>query len=238
MDIVWNAIESRRENVRIINLSGGIDSSYLLWNELSKNTGHTILVHHCSIVNAEGRALVELVSTRRIVRWLKENVSDSFKYIETTFDYKDIGYVIRDIEIVAFMNAAILRMPKYRVSEILVSANAHDESNDTNEISVVRRRKILDTIGQSGSDSEKLSFPMLELTKKQIIDKMPKDLFGLSWYCRRPIGFSKNGQEVSPLNDDVVVWKTCDHCKTCKQVIDACIELKIDRPNSMTSLGE
>lgn len=193
----------------------------MLWKELSKQSSETILVHHCSLINSEGRYAVELNASRNIIKWIKENVSNNFIYIETVFDYRQVMYVIRDIEVIAFMNAAILRSRRYNIKEILVSANSHDESNDPNEISVVRRRKILDIIGITGQDSEKLRFPMIHMTKAEIIEEMPDELFLLTWYCRRPSAFNLAGDQVSPLSEDASEWKACGSCKTCTQVQDA-----------------
>lgn len=209
----------------LINLSGGIDSAYLLWKAATEDCYDSIIVHHCNIINNEKRYIIEKISTKNIMSWIYKNSKKRISYIETTFDYKDVDYVIRDIEIVAFMNATILRSGKYSVDNIMVSANSHDESNDVNEISVVRRKNILDLVGPSGYDSSKLLFPMLHLSKKDIIDELPKELFDLTWYCRRPIGKGSSGKSIDPLSSDCVSWVTCKICKTCRQVENACNEL-------------
>ena len=120
------------------------------------------------------------------------------------------------------MNGIILRNPKYKdISKILVSANAHDESNDPNEESVVRRREILDIIGPSKNDSKLLIFPMLHLTKQEIIKRIPDTFLEKSWYCRKPIAYSKEGKLISPLDDNVDYWINCRMCKTCMHVLES-----------------
>lgn len=205
----------------LINFSGGLDSLYILLNTLSSTTEKVIL-HHCKISNLEGRRDAEYNSVHAIVSELETLYPDRIKYIETSFDCLKTGYVVRDIEIIAFMNGIILRNPDYKdISKILVSANAHDESNDPNESSVVRRREILDIIGPSKSESKLLSFPMLHMTKKEIIDSIPESFLEKSWYCRKPIGFDENNKIVSPIGDTAKYWKNCKQCKTCIQVLDA-----------------
>lgn len=206
----------------LVNLSGGIDSAYVLWKAAEDDDIKSIVVHHCNIINGEKRSVVENIATKQIISWISSKTDKKIKYIETSFDYLSVGYIIRDIEIIAFMNAAILRSQRYSIDTILVSANSSDESNDLGEPSVVRRRSILDAIGPSGNDSSRLRFPMLELSKKEIIKELPKGLLELTWYCRRPIGLDISGNATDPLSDSCVSWKTCHYCKTCRQVDEAC----------------
>jgi 7-cyano-7-deazaguanine synthase in queuosine biosynthesis len=205
----------------LINFSGGLDSLYILLNTLS-TTSEKVILHHCKIANLEGRRDVEHKSVISILDELNLKYPDRIKYIETSFDCLKTGYVIRDIEIIAFMNGIILRNSKYQdILKILVSANAHDESNDPTEVSVVRRREILDIIGPNKNESRLLDFPMLHMTKKEIIDYIPDELLKKSWYCRKPIGYSKEGKIISPLDENVDHWINCKRCKTCLQVLEA-----------------
>lgn len=205
----------------LINFSAGLDSLYILLNTLSV-TSEKIILHHCKITNLEGRRDAEHKSVVSILDEIKFHYPDRVKYIETSFDCLKTGYVIRDIEIIAFMNGIILRNPDYKdITKILVSANAHDESNDPDEVSVVRRREILDIIGPNKNESRLLDFPMLHMTKKEIIDYIPEELLEKSWYCRKPIGYSKEGKIISPLDENVDHWINCKRCKACLQVLDA-----------------
>ena len=205
----------------LINLSGGLDSLYILLNTLS-TTSEKIVLHHCKIANLEGRRDVEYVSVLSILDELNLQYPERIKYIETSFDCLKTGYVIRDIEIIAFMNGIILRNPSYKdITKILVSANAHDESNDPTEVSIVRRREILDIIGPNKNESRLLDFPMLHMTKKEIIDSIPDTFLEKSWYCRKPIGYSKEGKIVSPIEESVDYWINCRMCKTCNHVLEA-----------------
>lgn len=212
--------------ISLINFSSGIDSSYLAWKYLSENKN--IILHHCKIINPEFRGSAEQKSANNIVEWFKKNNLSSFIYKRTNFDYLELNTIIRDIEIIGFLNAIFLRNSRYRDSivEIAVSANAHDESNDPTEFSVVNRAKLLDTVGYDGA-SKLLTFPMLNKTKTEIIDEMPKDLFALTWYCRYPISIDKNGRITSEEDENFYGWKNCLFCKTCLQVHKACEELDL-----------
>jgi 7-cyano-7-deazaguanine synthase in queuosine biosynthesis len=207
----------------VVNLSGGIDSAYLLWKYLS--AGKRVLVHHCNLKNFEGRVFVEKAATYNILKWLKDSALDNFHYIETSYDYGNANFVIRDIEIIYFLTAMILRDPQYRdIQEIAVSANSTDESNNPNEQSVVRRSEILKSILPrkefEGYDSvAKLTFPVIHKSKKDMILEMPEDLFSKTWFCRKPMGFDKDGVALPKNSDNAVSWKACGGCAPCTSVI-------------------
>lgn len=202
----------------LINLSGGIDSTYLLWKYLT-NKEH-VLVHHCNMINHEGRSAPEKIAVDKIISWFLENGLDTFKYIETTFDYGDLEFIVKDIEVVGFMSAVILRSPEYRnMRHIAVSANAHDESNNPEDLSVIRREGLIKLIGPKPLVSE-IIFPMLHLTKKEIIDEMPRELLEMTWFCRRPITFDSSGNEIIRNSKDAARWEPCKQCHTCKHVFE------------------
>jgi len=207
----------------LVNLSGGIDSTYLLWKLLSE--GRSVLVHSCKMINHEGRAYAEQDAVKKIIDWLNKNNFKNFKYIETEFNYGTMERIIRDIEVVYFITAAILRDPKNKtIKELAVSANAHDESNNPNEQSVVRRREILKTISPrkefEGYDSEAiLTFPIISKTKKQLIEEMPEELFKLTWFCRKPISLDQNKKILEKNSPDAKYWLACQKCTPCRHVI-------------------
>jgi 7-cyano-7-deazaguanine synthase in queuosine biosynthesis len=215
----------------LVNLSGGIDSTYLLWKLLSD--GKSVLVHNCKITNHEGRVYAEQNAIKKILEWLKENNLSNFKYIQTEFNYGNMERIIRDIEVVYFITAAILRDQKNKsIKELAVSANAHDESNNPKEQSVVRRREILKSISPrkefEGYDSEAvLSFPIINKTKKDLIDEMPEELFRLTWFCRKPISLDQDNNLLEKNSPNASKWLACKKCTPCKHVMSALIETKV-----------
>jgi hypothetical protein len=196
-----------------------------LWKYLSK--GKHVLVHHCDMKNHEGRSAVEMHAVKSILEWLASEGLTNFKYLETRFDYGNVSSIVRDIEVVYFISGAILRNPVYSsIVEIAVSANAHDESNNPNEKSVVRRREILASMlprkNFEGYDSlAQLTFPIIHKTKKEIISEMPKELFYKTWFCRRPIAFNSEDQMVPRNHHTAIKWRACKDCTPCRHVIDA-----------------
>src|SRR5690606_23675578 len=53
----------------LVNLSGGIDSSYCLY--LAMQAGCDVLVHHIRLVNREGRAPYEKEAVQRVMEWIR-----------------------------------------------------------------------------------------------------------------------------------------------------------------------
>lgn len=194
----------------IVNLSGGIDSTYLLWKYLKE--GRNVLVHHCSIKNFEGRIVPESIAVNKILKWLIRNNLNNFKFLNSYFDYGNLNFIVRDIEVIGFLTGVILRNPLHKnIKEIAISANANDESNNPNEQSVVRRKELLSSIMPrkefEGYELDcQISFPIINMTKKEIMKDMPKDLLELCWFCRKPIA---DGDTFLP----------CKKCKTCKEVL-------------------
>ena len=57
----------------IIQLSGGLDSAYCLYDWLKNNPDDFIVVHHINMINHEGRAKVEQKAVYDILGWLDKN---------------------------------------------------------------------------------------------------------------------------------------------------------------------
>ena len=203
----------------LLNFSGGIDSTYLLWKLLSENK--KILVHHCEIYNHENRTIPESIAVKNILNWLIDNNLKNFKYVQTGFNYGNSFYIVKDVEVISFMSSVLLRNPKLKkIKEIAVSANSEDETSSPNDISSIRRLKILDAILPKNSDV-KLTYPIINMSKKNIISSMPKELFKMTWFCRTPNYFDKDNNQINSHFDyeKINSWEICKKCKTCKQVL-------------------
>ncbi len=210
----------------IINLSGGVDSTYLLYEYLSK--GKNLVVHHCNMINGEGRYLVEKSATRKVLNWLEENNLSTFKYYETVFDYGNLPYILKDIEVIAVFTSTLLRAPIFHhIKEIAVSANSSDESNNPNDISVVNRKAIIDTLKPPFVEAE-LTFPVIHISKEEMVRTLPKDLLQLTWFCRRPVYFNAEGLKVNYRDKDNAVYAgTCKMCVPCVKILPVLQELDI-----------
>jgi len=193
----------------LINLSGGIDSTFALYRYLKNNPEEKALIHFCHLINHEGREPYESKAVSNILQWLSENNLNNFKFVESQFDYKSLGNIIRDVELLSFLTAVICQNPAHQtISEVILSVNKDEKNRYTNKFyndELIRREKLVKLIAKRYI---KFKFPICEMTKTDIIQEMPKELFDLCWYCRRP----KNG-------------KVCNSCHTCNLVNNSLISI-------------
>lgn len=192
----------------LLNFSGGVDSTYVLWHWLKSNPDKTLLVHHCHWQTISNRHDQESKAVADILKWMDDHGLTNYKYIETTVDIKQLGVRPIDHQIIAFLTGTLLLNPKYHSIKYILSATIKDE--------VDRLGSILNAIWADGDAirdnvkltmfSDKKARPttvryIANKYKHQLIKEMPKELFELTFYCRTPDGF-----------------KACGKCHTCKQV--------------------
>jgi hypothetical protein len=182
----------------LLNLSGGVDSTYAAWLLLTQ--GERLLIHHCVLRNHEHRDVQESLAVSRVLAWLTREGLNNWDYIETRFDYGTLPYIIRDIEVIRFLSGVILRRREWRkITTVVASGIAEDPVLDDAE--KARIHGIME--GVAGRPVE-LIRPIRHMPKSEVIAAMPPELYALTWYCRRP----RKG-------------RTCGRCKTCGHVLAA-----------------
>ncbi len=194
-----------------INLSGGVDSTYYLWRWLSEHPNEKILVHHCLYL--KNRLKEEKKACDDIIKYLTDHGLDNFKYVETGIQKGTLRGRILDIELLAGQTAIVVKMHP-SVKDILLSYCAEESPPlhkhlkthevDTfdpshrytriNRVMEILTERNFNYICYRGKDGGLMS-------KKEMIHSMPKKLFELTWYCRRPIK-----------------GNPCKMCHTCRKV--------------------
>ena len=185
----------------LLNFSGGIDSTYCVWEYLKQNPQSRLLVHHINLVNREGRVSHEKKAVTGILRKLVKSYGFSnYEYLETGFDYGNIKHVIKDIEIVGFFTGLILRGKKYQnVNKVILPSNKQDAESPGFEVRDKSRKDVAKLIARR--DIEYV-YPIRQYTKEELVQRLPSDLLELTWYCRIP----------------KVDGKPCGKCTPCKHV--------------------
>lgn len=186
----------------MINLSGGLDSTYCLWKWLKENKKETILIHHINLKSREAkiRSDKEALATKEILTYFKQNNMGNFEYIESSFDYSNFGYTVRDSDIIFFIVGILFRNQKYRKIENIIMPYSKEDFQDNNYRNLeLRRYQLMDLI----SDRKKINFifPIENMTRSDILNNMPGELITMCWYCRTPLS---NGEP-------------CGKCRTCRQ---------------------
>ena len=194
----------------LLNFSGGVDSTYCLYKYLEAVKGEpekSLLLHHIKLKNYEGRLKHEEKAVYSILAWLKQQKMTNFKYIESGFDYGSVRYIVKDMEIVMFMTGIILTNPAHAtINKVILPNGATDFTRADYSDPDLRRFHILTAI----LDREvELVFPIRYISKQQMIDELPDDLFRRTWFCRRPIR-----------------EHACGKCIPCREVREARIAIE------------
>jgi len=189
----------------LLNLSGGVDSVYCLWHYLKK--GIPLVIHHVYLVHRdhhlvcnEGKANYEQKAVEGVLRWAADNYDTPFTYVETMFDYgPQIPAGITDVEVVAFMSSVIMRNTSYGIQNLVISANAED---NTVGQTCPRHTRRMDMLRILVPRPINLLWPIKNKTKVQLLEEMPPDLVDLCWFCHRP---DEEG-------------KRCRRCEPCRKM--------------------
>jgi len=191
----------------IMAFSGGVDSVYVLYKYMKDNPNKTILIHHVRLKNHQGRMEYELRAVKDVLRWMdKHGYRLRYKYIESGMDYGNIKNIHYDITSVACFTGIILKNSIYKNIKYVICTPNKEESQgkELEEVKNTNKRVTRDNVIKllSGREDLEIIYPIYNIPKDDIINDMPKDLFELCWYCRKP---TKDG-------------KPCGVCFTCCRV--------------------
>lgn len=181
----------------LIQLSGGIDSTYVLWKWLVDNPNDFCVVHHINFKGiTEDRLNNERESVYKILKWLDSKGLNNYFYLENNFDYGNFTSSIYDVELCGFLAGVILISPRWRgVSKMIHSIYDSESEREA------KRQLLMNITSERKIESV---YPLYKKEKWQVINEMPPDLLELCWYCRKPNGNNK-----------------CGECHTCIDVSNA-----------------
>ena len=187
------------QQTRLIMFSGGVDSTYLLWDALV-NSRDTIFAHHISLRNVENRWEKELESVKKILEYFRNSNIRPFNYSESLWGFPFREYFCWDIDVVAFVASQVAANLPGNVT--IYSGRVYDDNQ--NRLSKKHEKAgIANDILRAAcrpfpNVTPKIKKPLASIKKEEIMKKLPKDLLLLTWSCRRPV----NGNP-------------CNICKAC-----------------------
>jgi len=183
----------------LLNLSGGIDSLWCLWNYAGRS--EPLLVHHCYLRNWCRRADCEARAVTLALKWIDENEPFDFRLIRTAFDYGNMK-IVQDKEVIGFMTGIIVRDARNRgLRNIIISSNKEDiERTQYYVSSESDRLRLIEGVGRRRLN---YLYPIADKSKEDLIRELSPDLLELAWFCRTP---APGG-------------KPCTRCKTCQTVL-------------------
>lgn len=190
--------------------SGGLDSTYLSWKFMVENN-YKLHLHHISLRNDTAFPWkTQDRSAREIVSYFKNQGFD-FGYSESVFEFFGWGRVGLDVDVEILFAQKVAR--NLRTGRVKVCTGGYWD----NRMDLIAKKKrmgriqniwkyLIETEYPEHCIDKKLSFPLLErgIDKKQMIEEMPKELFKLTWSCRKPID-----------------GKACKGCKPCADIAEA-----------------
>lgn len=198
--------------IKIVMLSGGYDSTALLFWALRHPEWH-VVAHHVVLVNYEQRWEPEL----QAVHAIQGHVED--RKIPCVFDYSrlelpDPFFCGRDIVHVGHIAAIVAQAHYFRHRksspsvEVFTGGTVEDgvHTQLANQDGIWKKTVIFETHFADWPNHETrpvLSVPFMGLPKSDIVQYIPKELMGRLWTCRIPRRMPDGS------------YQKCGECKSC-----------------------
>lgn len=186
----------------LLMLSGGIDSAWCLWQRV--RAGLPTRTHHVVLSDHEGRASVESAATRRVLAWLRtRGGADLITHTESRVDFGTVRWIPQNYYLWAYWSGVLMAAPSGRDLERIVLPRHSDAFAGGPDSAGARRSDdaYRTTVELIAGRAPVLEYPMLHLTKAEVVRDMPADLLARTWHCRRPAR-----------------GRPCHECPTCRQV--------------------
>lgn len=201
---------------KIVMLSGGSESTALLFKELKDLVNNDLIVHHVSLVNAEERDEAEAYAVRNIVN-IARGYGD-FIFTISRFEYPDIlnnGYCGIDIHTIAFLAGHIAKQISVAFNtldiEVLFGASAEEEDPD-GFFESVRYRMMIDSFNthfidvmDRGMKPPNIYFPYIRDSIHKQFTYIPEEAKEYIMSCRHPVAIDNR-------------YIRCGHCYTCQKI--------------------
>jgi 7-cyano-7-deazaguanine synthase in queuosine biosynthesis len=196
--------------------SGGIDSTYLLYDYLT-HTDHPVHAHHVSIrYPLLQRWRAEDPASESIVSWCRTHLRD-FEYSASRFDL-DVRCVGWDSDLYLLIASKVAM--NLDQGPIRVALGWCADDLDRPQVQERQRRSVTDTLWKALCEStspvhldSSIAMPLVErgLTKAEVIARLPAPLVAMSWSCRQPVFAS----------DEPTPCLVCHACRLREEAIQA-----------------
>ena len=208
----------------LVMLSGGLDSTYVLYKYLTE-TDLPIFVHHISMrVRGEDRWKAEDTCIHHILDHCKQY--RSFSYTQTIYDF-GLPYTGWDADIQVTVAARVAANLDAETVVVTLGINADDYKRS--EIVDRAERNVLTNLWSAMLASidefrrvhihPTLHLPFKDVPKWKMLEEMPDELIAMTWSCRKPIYTETTATP-------------CGRCHACVARINAEHELQMRRTHS------
>lgn len=189
--------------VPLILFSGGLDSTYLLYQQLKKSDVEILYV---AANQHERKITAEINQRRKIINWLSANAGEHQLYrirreMRVDMQIKELGLDTAYHQIMPWFHAAIERSTGQRHSEVQMAYVMGDQI--AYELQNIQQG--WDILSKSLKHYPiPLTFPLVRTHKSRIMRLMPAALQALTWHCELP--------EPAEGPD---LYKACNLCTAC-----------------------
>ena len=179
--------------MKILMLSGGMDSTYLAWKMLSAKV-EGIHLHHISMRTINTRWKKEDECVEKIIKYFRSN-SYHFIYSQSIFQFEGhdrVGFDSDTLLLVAQKLAQNAFEPNEKV-ELILGWNPHDMQRP--DIAERAERNVTGNIWKALVESAwnrehintQIRFPLIDqgITKEIMFKELPQELIDMTWSCRR-----------------------------------------------------
>jgi 7-cyano-7-deazaguanine synthase in queuosine biosynthesis len=183
-------------------LSGGLDSTAMLVRLLTESD-EPLRVHHIHMDNAERRAAAEQAAVEAIVAYCRAHYRP-FRYSESGLDFRALEAIPIDYLAIAFV-ACQVAIDTPGCNRIAIGALERDTDIENRS---ARQRRVFDALYECyrarklGEPTVEWVYPVYRETKAALAARLPRELLGLTWSCRRPVRTASG-------------YAACGACKAC-----------------------
>lgn len=171
--------------------SGGVDSTgalYLLVSD-EKYKDFDIYVHHVNIIEENKRHIGEQKAIKEIINKLSE--IRPVEYSESTFEIGNKGKIysenyIWDMNIIAFVVGQLCTRDSC-IKAVANGATKNDTINGKRTGEPVTIEDSSEYMSQKTVERIKFIYPVIDMTKEEVIKMLPVSIKELTWSCREPV---------------------------------------------------
>jgi 7-cyano-7-deazaguanine synthase in queuosine biosynthesis len=183
----------------LIPFSGGLDSTYLIWNHL-KTTNDEIYLINALLKSNKKQSKYESEARDKLWEWFHNRYSDRIHWIKNTTEINFKG---------GELFQTMLSQPPIWMFSMMLHQKDIDEvlmgyvMNDDTISYLDDIKHLFDSIKPFTGSKAKLKFPLMKTPKSKIWDEMPDELKSLIYFCE-----SYDDEEIH-----------CGECTCCKRFI-------------------
>lgn len=201
----------------IVFFTGGLDSTYLIYKNLE--AGNTVKPVYVEILNNKNKTLVE-----------KQNIDILLKKFKEDYGYDNIRHVDYITEIGVNWGTSLHYTQPYLwlMNAIMIDTNGYDEIqlayvlNDdavsfVDDIKKIYNNKLFDNF-VSSDRRNKLKFPLLKVSKNEIVKELPEKYLKYVNSCENPEIEKTRFRYKYSGGEFLISYKPCKNCVPCERL--------------------